>query len=286
MDLDSLKTVSRLIPLDRKYLEAAMNAGDEGQQYLEGKPGGDPLLLTTLAGKPLSVSRGWLKKRGTLRIYEVTDDLVAFTEAYDKNQARLAREQKSRQRKADRLARKQQINKDMKDATGVSQDEFESLSGEEQIEHMMKDGNMEAMMATLMKQAQSAQANMTPEQAAQMQASMAQVQQMMQGGAMAAPGVSTPPQAQPKPAVDSGAVFTIDSLMRGYIQYKGSAGEPTTLSIIERKSRKELVSREYPGGEIDEYFSLGRYKLPMEQFVALIKRPDGEVLEELEPKTR
>jgi hypothetical protein len=284
INLDSLKTTSRLIPLDRKYLEAAMNAGDEGQQYLEGKPGGKPLMLTTLAGKPLAVSRGYLRKRSTLRFNEVTDDLQVFTEAYDKNQAKLAREQKSRKRKADRQARQQQMNKDMKDATGVSQDEFEAMSDEEQAMHMMKEGNMEAMMGTLMKQAQSAQAGMTPEQAAQMQASMAQVQQMMGGGGMAAPGASIPGQAPPIPSVTSDASFTVDSLMRGHIQYSGSTDAPTILSLINRQSGKELMKREFDTGEIDEYISLGRYKLPIEQIGARIKRPDGQILEDLEPQ--
>jgi hypothetical protein len=190
VELDSGQAVSQLIPLDRQYLEAAMNAGDEGQQYLEGKPG----------------------------------------------------------------------------------------------------GKLEAMMAA-MKQAQSSrQGSMTPEQAAQMQASMAQVQQMMQGSGIATPGASppgtsVPGQAPPGPSAEPAASFTVDALMRGYIRYNNSKGEMTILSLIDRQSGKELMKREYPDGNIDECISLGRYKLPVEQFGALIKRPDGEVLEDLEPDT-
>ena len=277
LDLNSLDTVSRLIPLDQQYLEAAMNAGDEGQQYLEGKPGGEPLLLTTLAGTPLSVSRGWLNERNTLRFYEVTNDLVTFTEAYDKQQAKLAREQKSSQAKADRTARQQQLNKDMKDATGLSQKEFDSLSKEEQVMHLMKEGNMEAMMATVMKQAQSAQAGMTPEQAAQMQ-------QLIPGGGLPSAGASISQQTPQEPSAKPVASFTVDALMRGRIQYDGSNGETIVLSIINRQNGKELTNREFADGMIDEYVSLGRYKLPVEQIGALIKRLDGQVLKDLKPQ--
>lgn len=283
VDLDSLQTISRLIPLDRQYLEAAMNAGDEGQQYLEGKPGGKPLLLTTLAGTPLSVSRGWLKKRGTLRFNEVTDDLVVFSEAYDTNQANLAREQRSRQKKANRQARQQQLSQEMKDSTGLSAEGFESLSAQEQAMHMMKDGNMEAMMAAMMKQAQS---GMTPEQAAQMQASMAQVQAMTQGGSMALPSSSPSASTASQAAESSDASFTVDSLMRGHIQYQDSQGKSVTLSLINRQSEKELMSREFANGEIDEYVNLGRYKLPIEHIGALIKNADGKMLEDLKPQAR
>lgn len=260
-----------------------MNAGDEGQQYLEGKPGGKPLLLTTLAGTPLSVSRGWLKKRGTLRFNEVTDDLVVFSEAYDTNQANLAREQRSRQKKANRQARQQQLSQEMKDSTGLSAEGFESLSAQEQAMHMMKDGNMEAMMAAMMKQAQS---GMTPEQAAQMQASMAQVQAMTQGGSMALPSSSPSASTASQAAESSDASFTVDSLMRGHIQYQDSQGKSVTLSLINRQSEKELMSREFANGEIDEYVNLGRYKLPIEHIGALIKNADGKMLEDLKPQAR
>lgn len=52
IDLDTGVPISRLIPLDRRYLEAAMNAGDAEMQYLDGLPGGEPALLTSLGGVP------------------------------------------------------------------------------------------------------------------------------------------------------------------------------------------------------------------------------------------
>ena len=102
IDLDSGVPVSRLIPLDERYLEAAMNSGDEGRQYLEGQPGGDPVMLTSVGGVPLAVGLGWLKGRNTLRLNEATEDLVVFTEAYDEQHAKMAKKKASQQRKADR----------------------------------------------------------------------------------------------------------------------------------------------------------------------------------------
>jgi hypothetical protein len=287
MDLKTRQIDSRLIPLDRQYLEAAMNAGDEGQQYLEGKPGGTPVLLTSVAGTPLSVSQGWVNKRQTLRIYEATGDLVAFTEGWDKHQAKLAKEEKSRQRKANRQAQAQQRDQDMQATLGMSQDEFDALSEEEQVMLMMQDGNMEAMMASVMKQAQSAQgqSGMTPEQAAQMEASMAQVQQMMQGNSTSMAGAAVQEPSPPEPATNPGASFTVDALMRGRIQYISPGGSAATLSIIDRQDGKELMTRDYPDGKIDEYVSLGRYQIPTEQIGALIKDPNGEILEDLQAKS-
>ena len=38
IDLETGQLVTRLIPLDQRYLEAAMNSGDESRQYLDGLP--------------------------------------------------------------------------------------------------------------------------------------------------------------------------------------------------------------------------------------------------------
>jgi len=80
IDLDTGEIDSRLIPLDMRYLEAAMNAGDAEMQYLDGLPGGEPALLTSVDGVPLMVSIGKASKHPVLRINEVTNQLIAYSE--------------------------------------------------------------------------------------------------------------------------------------------------------------------------------------------------------------
>lgn len=273
---------SRLIPLERKYLEAAMNAGDEGQQYLEGQPGGTPVLLTQLGGVPLSLAQGWEKRRGTLRMFEATDELVAFTEYHDEQQARLAREAEREQRRARREAGQRQMQDDMAAAAGMSREEFEALSKEEQAVRMVQGGGLEAMMAAAMKQAQAAQAGMTPEQAAQMQAQLDQVQRMMQGGGMAAAAAGTG-SAAVEQSGGGVASFTVDALNRGRVRFSSGNSEPLHLFIVDRKGGEVLLEKEYPGGEIDDYLSLGRYRLPAQRMGALVKAADGAVLADLSP---
>ncbi len=287
IDLASLEVETRLVPLDRQYLEAAMNAGDEGRQHLEGLPGGTPVLLTSVAGTPVSLETGWVKKRGTLRIFEMTDDLVAFTEYRDRQLEKMAKEQQKQQRKAARQAAREQMDQDMEATLGMSAEEFESLSQEEQVMLMMQEGNMEAMMNSVMQQAQSMQqgSGMTPEQAAQMQASMAQVQQMMQGGGASIAG-ATAPAPQASQTGGETAAFTVDALMRGHVRFGGKGGQPVTLTLIDRQSGDELTKKAYPDGAIDEYLSLSRYELPPEQIGALVKSTEGEVLADLSPESK
>jgi len=293
VDLDTGMPVSRLIPLDQRYLEVAMNSGDEGRQYLEGKPGGEPVMLTLVGGVPLSVGLGWLKGRNTLRLNEATENLVVFTEVYDERQAKLAKQKASEQRKTDRKARQQQMNADVAASVGMSPEDFAALSNKERKEKMIRDGDPNAMMAAIMKQAQSAQQSMTasgasPEQLAQMEAAMAQAQQMMQGGGAGMPGTAVPGASTPTPATVQSAkpeaVLTVDALMRGHVQYKNSGGKAATMSIINRQTGDELLKKEYADGVINEYISLGRYKLPLEQIGVIIRNVSGEVLEDLTPR--
>jgi hypothetical protein len=192
IDLDTGMPVSRLIPLDSRYLEAAMNAGDEQRQYLDGLPGGEPALLTTLGGVPLSVSVGSISKRPALRINEATDQLMAYTEAHDKKQAKIAKEESRKQRKADREARQHKMNAEMAAAVGMTPEEYAALSNKERKEAMVRNGDMDAMMAAAMKQAQDVQqaqealegmsnqqAAMPPDMNAQMASAMAEMEEKM-----------------------------------------------------------------------------------------------------------
>jgi hypothetical protein len=175
---------SRLIPLDRRYLEVALNAGDEQMQHLGGQPGGEPALLTTLAGTPVAVSVGITDRKPALRLDEASSQLLAYTEAYDNQQASAAKKKQQAQRKADRQARKQEMNKDMAAAVGMTPEAFAALSNKERKEAMVRNGDFNAMTAAASKQAATAQMQqaaappgLPPELAAQLQAAMAQMQQ-------------------------------------------------------------------------------------------------------------
>lgn len=281
ISVDSGDVGARLVPLERKYLEAAMNAGDEGQQYLAGQPGGSPVVLTTLGGVPLSLSKGWIAKRGTLRIFEATDDLVAFTEYYDERRAELARQAERESRRAARETSQRQFREDVASAAGMSAEEFEALSKEEQAVRMMQGGDLQAVMAAAMKQAQAAQAGMTPEQAAQLQSQMGDVRRMMPGGGMTAPAAASPQSPEHGPNT-----FTVDALNRGRIQFAGGAAAGVTLSLIDRNSGLELMVKKFPGGKIDEYVNLTRYHLPPQQIGAIVRGASGQVLADLSPERR
>jgi len=192
IDLNTGTPTARMIPLDKQYLEAALNAGDEGQQYLDGQPGSEPELLTTLGGKPLVVSVGWISHRQVLRLNEADEQLMAYTEAFDEKQAKLAKKASRTQRKANREASKQRLNADMAAAVGMTPEEYAALSNKERKEAMVRSGDMDAMMAAMTKQAQelqqaqgyqqslSTQQAATPQDMnAQMASAMAEMQEKM-----------------------------------------------------------------------------------------------------------
>ena len=140
---------------------------------------------------------------------------------------------------------------------------------------------MEAMVAAVMKQAQAAQSGMTPEQQAQMQ-------QIMQGNGMQMPA-NTMPDTHTTESVQAEQpeeILTVDSLQRGHIQYRSSSKEAVSLKVINRQTGDELMSRDFPDGVIDEYVSLGRYKLPFEQLGVIISDVSGDVLEDLTPELK
>jgi hypothetical protein len=192
IDLETGVPESRLIPLDRRYLEAAMNAGDEGMQYLEGLPGGEPVLLTTLAGKPLVVSVGRIAPRQVVRLNEADHQLVAFTEAWDESQARLAKDAARSQRKVNREATMQRMQATQAEAAGMTLEQYNALSNSEQKEALVRSGNInqlmeaasresEAMMATQgVQQNSPGQAPVAPQDMQQqIAAAMAQAQEQM-----------------------------------------------------------------------------------------------------------
>jgi hypothetical protein len=289
VDLDTGVPLTRLIPLDERYLEAAMNSGDEDRKNLEGLPGGDPVLLTSVDGVPLVVSLGVIGGRFTLRLNEATEQLLVFTEAVDQRNAKLAKERASQQRKTDREARKQQMSDDMAAAAGLSPEDYAALSNRKQKEAMVREGDMDAMMAAVMKQAEAAQqsaaaSGASPEQLAQMEAAMAQARQMMQGGGYGVAMPGSAPAVEAPEAEASVQVLSVDTQLRGHIQFKNRDGKLTTMVVFNRKTGEELLKKEYVDGVIDEYVNFGRYKLPLEQIGIVIRNVSGEILEELTPK--
>jgi hypothetical protein len=178
----------------------------------------------------------------------------------------------------------------------MTPEEYNALSNKEQKEAMIRQGDPNAMIAEMMKQAQEMQQSMagsgeSPEMNAQMQAAMEQVQQAMQGAGYEMPGSmpgtaspTTSPQSIPPPQGNAPAeILTVDALMRGHVQFKSPDGKLTTMAVINRETGEELLNREYADGVIDEYLNFGRYKLPLEQVGVVIKNTRGDVLEDLTP---
>ena len=280
IDLDTGIPTPRMIPLDERYLEAAMNAGDEGRQYLDGLPGGKPALLTNLGGKPLVVSVGWISHRQVLRLNEADEQLMAYTEAYDEKQTKLAKEASSKQRKADREARTQRMQVAEAEAAGMTLEEYNALNNREQKEALVRNGDYEKLMesmpqdinaqiAAAMAQAQEQMANdpnMTPEMRAQMAAIMAQMGQGP-GGQLAVPENA----------------LKVDSRKRGYIEYENKDGRLITLLIFNRKTGEELLKKDYPNGVIYEYVDFSQFNLPLEQIGVIYREIAGMILEDLTP---
>jgi len=313
IDLDTGVPVSRLIPLDMQYLEAAMNSGDEGRQYLEGQPGGEPVMLTSVGGVPLAVGVGWVKGRNTIRLNEATEDLVVFTETYDNRQQRIAKDKAKQQRKADREAQKQQINADLAQSVGMTPEAFAALSNKERKEVMIRRGDPAALQAMMTKQARAAQKAIPPQQAtappdmnAQLAAAMEQARQQMENdpnmtpamraqmaSIMAQMGQATADQTatQPQQAAASSSIpapapehsLKVDSNLRGFLEYENEQGRPLVLLIQNRKTNRELMKKDYPGGVIYEYIDFSQFSLPLEQITVIYQVKGGKVLKNLTP---
>lgn len=322
IDARSGQVDARLMPLDRRYLEAAMNAGDAGMQYLQNLPGGKPALLTRLGGKPLAVSIGMLSKHPVVRVNEFDDQLVAYTEVSDNKRAQRATAEVSRQRNAEREARMQRMEAGRAKAAGMTVEEFNALSKDEQREALIRSGNyaqlmdmasqeaqrataqerargggaspaqagspqgMNAQMAAMMAQAQAQMANnpnVTPEMRARMDAMIRMGQAPPGQTAMAPAEAAAAPAASKAAGTTSQHVLKLDSGKKTFIEYENAGGGPVTLLISDRRSGKELLRREYEDGVIYEYVNFGRFDLPLEQIRVVYRESSGKVLEDLTP---
>ena len=225
VDLDNNTLETRLLPLDLRYLQAAMDAGDAGLQYLANWPGGEPVLLSQVGGIPFAIARGHLSSRSALRLDEASSDLPSYTEAFDNQRNDAARQAVREQRKGDQAATKAQLNADLAAAVGMSPEEFSALSNQERKQVMLNSGNYDALAEAGMKQAPEAQPSLPtgaevqdintqiaaamaqaqqslpPEMAEQLNAALAQVQQEMGTSGMSPP--SAVPSAEAAASSDA-----------------------------------------------------------------------------------
>jgi len=313
VDLETGVPLSRLLPLDERYLEAALNARDEGMQHLPGLPGGEPVLLTRLGNHPLAVSQGFIGGRNVLRLAEATPDLRVWTEAFDRNQARIAKEASRQQRKADREANRAQLNADLAATVGMSPEDFAALSSQERKEIMLRQGDLaqieqiagdhgRAMLdaaerqgdlsspdsqARLAKRIAKMQAdmannpNMTPEMRAQMEAMIASVQRQsgLSGGSTGQQGGesrSAPPEPSPAAAAVAEDAIVLDANLRGFLEYEYE--DSVTLLIRDRQRNRELFRRDYPDGSVYEYIDFSRFEVPLDGIRVEFRNTHNEVV--------
>lgn len=307
--------VTRLAPLSELGLKAAKNAGDEQIQYLEHNPSHQPQMLTSLAGKPLTVSLIYQSRRQAMQLDEGNEELTIYTEARDERQAKVSKMTQREQRRADREKRKQRLNNEMASAVEMSPEEYAALSNKEKKEAMIRRGDMDAMMAAAMNQAQMAQQQIAEQQAGgmppisqgmtpEMIKAMKQAQQAMAKAGITLPNMpnaanmqgtpSTPGKGMP--AVTSGVataseaktsasdnILRVDAGKRGFIEFENPDNNLTRLVILDRKTSKELLKKEYADGVIYEYVDFTQFNMPLGQIAVFFKDANGRTLKELTP---
>ncbi|MGD8358563.1 MAG: hypothetical protein PVG42_10950 [Lysobacterales bacterium] len=309
IDVRTGDQISRLVPLDERYLQAAMNAGDEDFQHLDNLPGGRPVLLASLGEKPLAVSIGRLSRKTALRFDEGTDDLVAYTEALDQSRATAAREQQRQQRRQQQEALQQEMNAQMAASAGMTPEQFAAMSGRERKEALIRSGDvntltamaaqqaqqaqaaaglssgqaMDAQVAAAMAQAQQAASQGTgnPELDAQMQAALAQVQQAMQGAGYAMPAASSDAAAAAPQKTRDDTVLEVNADLQGYAEFENLDGRPTTLLVYDRKTGQKLLSKTFEDGVVYEYIDFGDFDRPLDQVGVRYLDTQGQVLKQL-----
>ncbi|MEJ8568636.1 hypothetical protein [Elongatibacter sediminis] len=295
--------VSRLLPLNRQYLQAVMAARDEELQNLADRPGGPPLALSVLNGQPLAISETYRSRRFALQFDTAADDLPQYTEAYDDLQAKQAKAQARAARKADREARSEAMNAKLAEASGMSPEEFAQLSNRERKEQMLRHGDMDAIMAAAMEQMAAVQqamgangqaaAGMSPEAAAAMQQAMAAMAQGMapgMAGNAAASGNAVAGTATATPGANTAGTAAADENRlevgangRAFIEYDSPDGQPLTLLIEDRNDNRELLRRLYADGSIYENIDFNTFGVPLERIAVKYVDASGATLRDLTP---
>lgn len=289
MSLDAGAPQTRLVPLDRQYLAAVMNAGDEQLQRIDNRPGGEPVLLGWLGQAPLAVSVGYLQRRAALRLDEGSEQLPIWDEVYEARQAELAWEQSQRQDRDRQQAGRQQLNADMAAAAGMTPEAYAALSNAERREVMLRSGDLEAVMVIAQAQAAAAMqaldtSTMDPQTAAALQQAMAGAG--MDPAMLAGDYAGAGPVAQSAGAATAsvpGKVLAVDARQRGFIGFEHPDGAPVTLLVSDRNSNAELLRKRYDDGVIYEYVDFSRFKLPLAQISVQYLDAAGDQLEDLTP---
>jgi len=295
IELPDGPAVTRLAPMSELGLEEARAAGDEELQYLENNPSQQPQRLTLLGDHPVTISLVWRSRRQVIQIDEIDEQSLVYTEARDERTARQAKEVQRAQRKADRESSQQAMSSEMAEAIGVSEEEYAAMSNQERKEAMVRNGDMEAVMAAAMKQAEAAMQQISAQQGAngaamtpEMAAAMAQAQQAMAAAGMTMPGASA---ANPAGSSDAtrGVVaehaLLLDSNLHGTLEFEHPDGLATTLFILDRQSGDELFRKDYEDGSVYEYLDFNRYQLPLNQIAVVLSDADERKLRELTPVT-
>lgn len=301
IELPSGPALTRLAPLKEPGLKEAQAAGDEDRQYLEHNPSHQPQRVAMLADTPVTISLVWRSRRQAIQIDEIERQSVVYTEARDERRAAQAKEAKRAQRKADREAGKQSINREMAAAIGVSDEEYAAMSNSERKEAMVRSGDMAALMAAANQQAAAAMQQMQAQQSAsgaamtpEMTAALAQAQQAMASAGMTVPGVPSV-SGNIQPAVKHGEVndsttgsmpensVPLDVNLHGTIEYEHPDGSATTLVILDRQSGKELLRKYYADGSVYEYLDFGHYQLPLDRIGVILSDDSVGQLRDLTP---
>ena len=266
---------------------------------------------------------GWVAQRQVLRLHEASQDLRQFTDVAGERQAREAKAAAREQRNATRDALAADVQAAQARAAGMSVEQFQQLSKDEQTEAIIRNGGTDQLMQTMMQKSQEMQAaapatetpgaggapqdvnaqiaaamaraqeqmannpNVTPEMRAQMQAMMAQMGQGAGGSAAPRTAVSvSPPPAGGGSSPPSSDTLAVDAGLRGFVEFEREGGEPVTLRIYNRTDGTDLLNKDYPDGVIYEYIDFSQFDLPLEQIGVAYREPGGRVLRDLTPAVK
>ena len=296
IELPSGPALTRLAPLDELGLKEAQAAGDEDLQYLEHNPSQQPQRVALLGDSPLTISLVRRSRRQAIQIDEIDDQSLVYTEARDERRAAQAKKDQRAQRKAHREASQQAMNSEMAAAIGASEEEYAAMSNKERKEAMVRDGDMDAVMAAAMKQAEAAMQQFQAQQGAngaamspEMAAAIAQAQQALANAGMAMPGApagfgNVPSKAQDAaPGVAPENALQLDSNLHGTIEYEHPDGSAMSLAILDRQSGENLFRKDYSDGSVYEYLDFGRYQLPLDRIAVVLSDAGNRKLLELTP---
>ena len=84
-------------------------------------------------------------------------------------------------------------------------------------------------------------------------------------------------------AAVKGDPLPVDAAGRAFIDYSNPAGNMTQLRVFDRKSNKDLLSKQYDDGVVYEYLNFSAFGVPLSQIGVVIKDAEDKVLVEMTP---